>query len=64
MGKINQLYTLSVINKHENCACGRAMPVLKSLDGRYDDLILTKDGSQLWGNAEPFLVDGDRVTTE
>lgn len=26
--------------------------------------ILTKDGSQLWGNAEPFLVDGDRVTTE
>jgi ectoine hydroxylase-related dioxygenase (phytanoyl-CoA dioxygenase family) len=26
--------------------------------------ILTKDGSQLWGNAEPFLVDGNRVTTE
>ena len=26
--------------------------------------IFTKDGSQLWGNAEPFLVDGNRVTTE
>ncbi|MFN3324124.1 MAG: phenylacetate--CoA ligase family protein [Bryobacteraceae bacterium] len=31
----------------QRCACGRALPILASLDGRQDDLIITRDGRAL-----------------
>lgn len=29
------------------CACGRAMPVLESIEGRYEDICVTKDGREV-----------------
>ena len=42
-----EINDVGVIDEYESCACGRAMPILKSLDGRYDDMILTKDGRRV-----------------
>jgi phenylacetate-CoA ligase len=36
------------------CACGRSLPVLQSIEGRLDDVILTRDGRQV-GRLDPIF---------
>ncbi len=36
----------TIINKN-TCECKRNMPIISSLDGRYDDMILTPDGKRV-----------------
>lgn len=31
----------------QTCACGRAMPILESIEGRYEDICITQDGRQV-----------------
>jgi phenylacetate-CoA ligase len=31
----------------QGCACGRAMPVLESIEGRYEDICITQDGREV-----------------
>lgn len=35
---------VSLANKGETCPCGRSLPIIRSIDGRSDDLLLTTDG--------------------
>lgn len=37
-----------------SCGCGRAMPILKYIDGRIDDVILTPDGRRI-GRLDPVF---------
>ncbi len=39
---------------HQECACGRAMPVLEAVEGRMDDVILTPDGRRI-GRLDPVF---------
>jgi phenylacetate-CoA ligase len=37
----------------DDCGCGRSLPVLKSVEGRMADVILTPDGRRVWGLLGP-----------
>ena len=42
------------VTREQNCACGRAFPVIAAIEGRQDDLIVTPDG-RLVGRLDPAL---------
>ncbi len=45
---------VAIAPKSERCSCGRGLPILKSVDGRVDDVILTKDGRRI-GRLDPVF---------
>lgn len=69
-GKIGQLVCTSLINKvqlfiryrlgdigslsDENCSCGSQLPMLASIEGRDDDVLITKDGRRI-GRLDPVF---------
>lgn len=44
----------SAILSHESCSCNRNFPIIKSILGRVDDLIITKDGRMV-GRLDPIF---------
>ena len=44
----------SVAPPDESCACGRTLPMLRSIEGRCDDLVRTADG-RLIGRLDPVF---------
>ena len=42
-----ELGDIGIVNNNDMCECNRNMPIISSLDGRYDDMILTKDGRRV-----------------
>ena len=42
--------------KPESCSCGRALPILASVEGRIDDVLYTIDGKQV-GRLDPVFKD-------
>lgn len=43
-----------VFDKRKGCSCGRNLPLIKTVEGRSDDMILTKDGRQV-GRLDPIF---------
>lgn len=35
-------------HEHEQCACGRRLPLLSGIDGRKNDMLMTRDGRQIF----------------
>lgn len=46
--------TVSIENHSVNCLCGRTLPVLGAVEGRNDDLLLTRDGRRI-GRLDPIF---------
>ncbi len=44
----------------EPCSCGRTMPVLASIEGRADDVLITPDGRKI-GRLDPIFKDAIRI---
>jgi len=44
----------------ERCPCGSAMPILRSIEGRADDVLVTKDGRRV-GRLDPVFKMAQRV---
>ncbi len=44
------------LDPHASCACGRTLPVIRAIDGRRDDVIITPDGRRL-GRMDPIFKD-------
>jgi phenylacetate-CoA ligase len=44
----------------ETCACGRTMPILASIEGRKDDVLVTPDGRKI-GRLDPVFKASQRV---
>ena len=44
----------ALANPEESCPCGRKLPILQSIEGREDDVILTPDNRRI-GRIDPFL---------
>ena len=40
--------------RFDPCTCGRRLPVLKTIEGRNDDMIITKDGRHI-GRLDPIF---------
>lgn len=46
--------TVTLAGEEESCPCGRTLPLLLSIEGRNDDLLLTRDGRQI-GRLDPIF---------
>ena len=42
-----ELGDIGIVDNNDACECKRNMPIICSLDGRYDDMILTPDGRRI-----------------
>jgi phenylacetate-CoA ligase len=42
------------VDPHTSCGCGRTLPLLKSIDGRTDDVVITPDGRRV-GRLDPVF---------
>jgi len=45
---------------HGGCSCGRNLPVLKNIEGRIDDMIITPDGRNI-GRLDPVFKTGFKI---
>jgi phenylacetate-CoA ligase len=39
------------------CTCGRTLPLLKTIDGRSSDIVVTPDGRRIWGECVNIVFD-------
>jgi phenylacetate-CoA ligase len=46
--------TASIAGNEESCLCLRSLPIIKSLDGRSDDVLYTQDGKRI-GRLDPVF---------
>jgi phenylacetate-CoA ligase len=49
-----------ILSKINNCACGRSLPILDDVEGRLDDLIVTRDGRKI-GRMDPVFKSDLRI---